>query len=963
MSTAPYDARAAAHQWRVAGCTTIPIRPDRSKAPAAERWRDLYPAPAVVDTDHLFATAVQQHGTQVGVAVLTGTSSGGLELLEIEGPPQQAAALMRQLGDLAGRAGLGELWQRLAGGYVESSPKGGVHFLYRLTDGPVPGNTKLARRPALDVELNDAERRHVERRPGHIFGRTTIETRGQGGYVIVAPTPAECSGADGPAQPWSFLAGQPHTIPAITSAERGELHNLARACDTMPGKDDAGAEVGQQLRMPLPQHTAGDTRPGDRYAAETPWANILQPHGWRRLWENGGKTYWCRPGKSHGVSATTTDTGPGDPGGMWVFSSSTTFDTETLYTKFGAYAHLEHGGDMVAAARALAGVGTENVVPLRPLPGPAAGASPHPAPGPAAGPASPAKTTPDPPAALPAAAPAPGVVGPDGGPIVSAPPVDRRPTWLGRTGAELTAVLDGTWQQPRAELLPVNGGHGLLYRGRTHSFYGESGSGKSMVAQAECARILRDTLERVAYVDYESDMPTVVRRLFAMGAPREKIENGLIYIKPELTPYAIGEAETFQMLLGTPLALVVIDGVTDALMYEQMKFGGPGIDQNTLVTGWARRVLDPIAQYTGAAVVTIDHVTKNSEGKTAFAIGAQAKRSVLSGAAYAVEVWDKQKLGRGKIGRVSLRPTKDRDGGIEIVTSPSGATELAAIVTFDSLADDGTIGVTVDRPTFNSGESNRPGLTPFTAGGEARKQADRDGALMAEICVALAGIPGQVALSVVDLAERMGWPNTDGSRGTELRRALDRLAFGGHIVRTKGARNSVNIHLKETYRYQPDGDSPSPSESVLDGLPDGLGRTDGHTTSSPSVSPSDGPYVVEGRRTDGRTDGVSARSTKLTDDTATAAPASSPTDTHEATTPTLAAAEPDEQPATPIAPPVFLAPAAPLAAAPSSPPGRLTRRRPDEVLCPCGEAVDPGLVAQDPDRPRHFGCEDREWPT
>ncbi len=956
MTTVTYDAHLAYQQWRAAGCTAIPIRPDRSKAPAAEGWRGLYQSDTPVDTTHLFAAALQQHGPNIGVAVLTGSSSGALELLEIEGPEQQAATLMRQLGDLAGRAGLGDLWQRLAAGYVESSPKGGVHFLYRLADGPVPGNTKLARRPALEHELNDAERRHLANKPGHVFGRTTIETRGQGGYVIVAPTPAECSGHDGPARPWRFLAGHPGTIPTITANERGELHNLARACDTMPAREEDTAAA--QTRLPLPQHTGGDTRPGDRYAADTPWQNILGPAGWRKLWEQGGKTYWCRPGKTHGVSATTTDTGPDDPGGLWVFSSSTTFDPETLYTKFGAYAHLEHGDDHAAAARALAGVGTENVVPLRPLPGPAAGASPHPTPGPAAGPASPAKTTPDHPAALPGPPAAPAVQEQQAAAIVSAPPTERRPTWLGRTGAELVAILDGEWRQPRAQLLPVNGGHGLLYRGRTHSFYGESGSGKSMVAQAECARILRDTTERVAYVDYESDMPTVVRRLHAMGAPREKIGAGLIYIKPELTPYAAGEAETFQMLLGTPLALVVIDGVTDALMYEQMKFGGPGIDQNTLVTGWARRVLDPIAQYTGAAVVTIDHVPKNSEGKTAFAIGAQAKRSVLSGAAYAVDVWDKQKLGRGKIGKVALRPTKDRDGGIETYTSPSGVTELAAVIVFDSTGDDGSIRVAVERPEY--GTTGR-GLAPYVAGEEARKQAERDGTLMANICTALAGMPGKVATSKAEVARALGRRDARGDFGVVLGTALSNLAALGHVAVNYREGKPAAYQLVSGYEFKPDMSDETDENGqggvggVADTPPTPPPTPDTPVSVGVSGRVSETPYVVEGvptpdtRHPDGPQDQIQ--------DTAAAdtAPPSPPTDTHEATTP--AAARPT------IAPPVFLAPAAPLAGASAGPAGRITTRRPGEAICPCGEAVDPTLVAQDPDRPRHYGHEDLEWPT
>jgi hypothetical protein len=51
-----------------------------------------------------------------------------------------------------------------------------------------------------------------------------------------------------------------------------------------------------------------------------------------------------------GISATT---GYGEGDWLYVFSSSTEFEPERTYTRFGAYAVLEHGGDHAAAAKAL----------------------------------------------------------------------------------------------------------------------------------------------------------------------------------------------------------------------------------------------------------------------------------------------------------------------------------------------------------------------------------------------------------------------------------------------------------------------------------------------------------------------------------------------------------------------------------------------------------------------------------
>jgi hypothetical protein len=61
---------------------------------------------------------------------------------------------------------------------------------------------------------------------------------------------------------------------------------------------------------------------------------------------------WRRPGKrGPGISATTNYAGNGL---LYVFSTATIFEPERGYTKFTAYALLEHGGDFAAAARSLA---------------------------------------------------------------------------------------------------------------------------------------------------------------------------------------------------------------------------------------------------------------------------------------------------------------------------------------------------------------------------------------------------------------------------------------------------------------------------------------------------------------------------------------------------------------------------------------------------------------------------------
>ena len=89
--------------------------------------------------------------------------------------------------------------------------------------------------------------------------------------------------------------------------------------------------------------------------------------------------------------------------------------------------------------------------------------------------------------------------------------------------------------------------------------------------------------------------------------------------------------------------MAVIDGVTDALGV----FGCLTKD-NDDVARRIRKVPKMIADRTGAAVVLIDHVTKDAGNRGRFAIGGQAKMAGLTGAAYTVDVIDP--LGRGMRG-------------------------------------------------------------------------------------------------------------------------------------------------------------------------------------------------------------------------------------------------------------------------------------------------------------------------
>ncbi|WP_433415062.1 phage/plasmid primase, P4 family [Microtetraspora malaysiensis] len=342
----------AAHDLHDAGLCVLPAAPDGTKRPAVpwKEWQHARPGPAQLDT--WFA-----QGKHQGLGVVTGAVSGGLEMLELEGRAV-AEGILAQMTELADAAGLGDLIRRVSHGYMEITPSGGLHFLYRV-QGPVAGNTKLARRPGP---------------PDPDTGRPTIEvlaeTRGEGGWVVLAPS----AGSTHPSgKPWALAAGGPATIATLTEAERDALHHLASAFDAMPLPTPAPAAPASSalFTQPATGHEDGGISPGDDYNERATWDEILIPRGWTKVWaRSDGEVHWCRPGKTSGTSATT---GRGGADNLFVFTTSTEFETERPYDKFGAYTLLTQGSTspdaLSAAAKALAAAGYgRRPEPTRPAP-------------------------------------------------------------------------------------------------------------------------------------------------------------------------------------------------------------------------------------------------------------------------------------------------------------------------------------------------------------------------------------------------------------------------------------------------------------------------------------------------------------------------------------------------------------------------------------------------------------------
>jgi putative DNA primase/helicase len=327
-----------ARAFLAAGISFIPIRTDGSKAPDGRAlplipedptnpeselkysWDPFKDSPPTLDEAEAWFAA----GASRGIAVVAGKVSGNRELIDFD--------------DIA----IYDQWKTVVDeampGLVDSltrnrTPRPGMHVIYRCSE--ISGNTKLAQRPEQDPQ-------------GKWKPKTIIETRGEGGYFLAPGCPAGCHELG---RLYEHVAGPPLTEAPIISPEQREcLWAAARSFH---------AWVEEKAIQNGPAYERnGALRPGDDFNQHgLSWQEIIGPHGWEEV--SPGR--WRRPGKQMGWSATTGFCRTQDGQELFAVFSSNAHPFEVpvgkvcgCYSKFAAYALLNHGGDFKAAAKDLA---------------------------------------------------------------------------------------------------------------------------------------------------------------------------------------------------------------------------------------------------------------------------------------------------------------------------------------------------------------------------------------------------------------------------------------------------------------------------------------------------------------------------------------------------------------------------------------------------------------------------------
>jgi len=251
-------------------------------------------------------TDLKEFDSAEGIGIICGEPSGNLECLDID----------NHFGDA--KDNLSKLIEEIKDIYlkykfpIEETVNGGYHLLYRSKK--IGGNQKLASKPLLDQKTN-------KWRPDAI-----IETRGEGGYFVAAPTPG-----------YKVVRNNILDVPEITVEERDLIISVCKSFNEW-----------HEVRKETYEQT---DKPGDLFnqsiESKEEMISCLKSEGWTET-----KTgIWRRPGKKDGISATI---GKVADNVFYNFSSNAyPFEPNAGYTPFQVVSLLKYKGQFSDFAKEL----------------------------------------------------------------------------------------------------------------------------------------------------------------------------------------------------------------------------------------------------------------------------------------------------------------------------------------------------------------------------------------------------------------------------------------------------------------------------------------------------------------------------------------------------------------------------------------------------------------------------------
>lgn len=284
-----------AKQYLTSGLSILPVKNDKS--PSVVAWKNV-----------IFKEIDFESVEAIGIK--GGKESNNLEIIDFDNHFFDAKKIISEFLNVSEVKEIYNKYQLP----IESTQSGGFHLFYRCSE--IGGNQKLASRPKWDEKSNKFK-------PDCI-----IETRGEGGYVVAAPS-----------NNYLVIRNSITNIATIQPDERNVLLTHAKSFN-------------QFINTVKTDINENKDKPGDYYneqlEAIDEMKGALKRHGWHEINSN----LWRREGKSKGISATV---GKVAPNVFYCFTSNGyPFEPESGYKPFQVVGLLEYAGDFSKFAKDLA---------------------------------------------------------------------------------------------------------------------------------------------------------------------------------------------------------------------------------------------------------------------------------------------------------------------------------------------------------------------------------------------------------------------------------------------------------------------------------------------------------------------------------------------------------------------------------------------------------------------------------
>lgn len=263
----------------------------------------------------------------VGIGIVCGAVSGGVECIDIDSKYDLTGKLFENYKNLINEVDK-NLLKKLV---VQSTPSGGYHFVYKCKT--IDGNKKLANRYTTDAEKLENPKEKI---------KVLIETRGESGYFMVAPS-------DG----YKVIYGDLKQISILSALERETLLVCARTLN----KVFEVATVNKNSQKTILENLS----PFEDWNNRGDVLDFLEREGWVVKLKNGAKNLLLRPGGTGMWSADWNE----DKRIFYVFTSSSEFEQNKGYNPTQVLAKLKFNDDFSECAKWLLKEGYGNFTPKK----------------------------------------------------------------------------------------------------------------------------------------------------------------------------------------------------------------------------------------------------------------------------------------------------------------------------------------------------------------------------------------------------------------------------------------------------------------------------------------------------------------------------------------------------------------------------------------------------------------------